>query len=84
MKIAQLQTHVFADKADNMAQLETSIAAVMPENPDLITIGEMFNCPYVTENFPSSRRKKAVTHGRNSALLLPSTVYTFRLAPYQN
>ena len=52
MKIAQLQTHVFADKTANMAQLETSIAAVMPENPDLITIGEMFNCPYVTENFP--------------------------------
>ena len=48
MKIAQLQTHVFADKTANMAQLETSIAAVMPENPDLITIGEMFNCPYVT------------------------------------
>ena len=34
MKIAQLQTHVFADKTANMAQLETSIAAVMPENPD--------------------------------------------------
>ena len=52
MKIAQLQTHVFPDVDYNIAQLEELIVKVKPQNPDLITLGEMFSCPYVTENFP--------------------------------
>lgn len=52
MKIAQLQTHVFSDEERNMVCLEEHIDKVMPEAPDLITLGEMFSCPYITENFP--------------------------------
>lgn len=52
MKIAQLQTHVFPEKQQNLTQLASYIDKVMPEKPDLITLGEMFQCPYITENFP--------------------------------
>lgn len=52
MKIAQLQTHVFSEGTLNLTQLEEYIRRVKPETPDLIMLGEMFNCPYITTNFP--------------------------------
>ncbi len=52
MKIAQLQTHVYPEKQRSLAQVEAYIDKVMPEKPDLVTLGEMFQCPYVTQNFP--------------------------------
>lgn len=52
MKIAQLQTHVYPEKQRSLAQVEAYIDKVMPEKPDLVALGEMFQCPYVTQNFP--------------------------------
>lgn len=52
MKIAQLQTHVYPEKQRSLAQVESYMDKVMPEKPDLVTLGEMFQCPYVTQNFP--------------------------------
>ena len=52
MKIAQLQTHVYPESQRNLTQLAALIDKVMTEKPDLITLGEMFQCPYITENFP--------------------------------
>lgn len=52
MKIAQLQTHVYPEKQRSLAQVEAYVDKVMPEKPDLVTLGEMFQCPYVTQNFP--------------------------------
>lgn len=52
MKIAQLQTHVYPEKQRSLAQVEAYMDKVMPEKPDLVTLGEMFQCPYVTQNFP--------------------------------
>lgn len=55
MKIAQLQLAVFADKQKNLDQLAAWMDAHCRDDkgkPDLISLGEMFNCPYVTENFP--------------------------------
>lgn len=52
MKIAQLQTHVYPEKQRSLAQVEAYMDKVMPEKPDLVALGEMFQCPYVTQNFP--------------------------------
>ena len=52
MKIAQLQTHVYPEKPLSLAQVEAYMDKVMPEKPDLVALGEMFQCPYVTQNFP--------------------------------
>lgn len=52
MKIAQLQTHVYPEKQRSLAQVEAYMDKVMPEKPDLVTLGEMFQCPYITQNFP--------------------------------
>lgn len=52
MKIAQLQTHVYPEKQRSLAQVEAYVDKVMPEKPDLVALGEMFQCPYVTQNFP--------------------------------
>lgn len=56
MKIAQLQLPVFEEKEKNLDQLEAEIERVCEDHEegktDLITAGEMFNCPYETGNFP--------------------------------
>lgn len=52
MRIVQLQTHVFAKKRKNLEQLEHCLTTIAKEQPDLVTLGEMFCCPYDTANFP--------------------------------
>ena len=52
MKVAQLQTRVYPEKEKNLDQLQTLLDRIHGEKPDLVTLGEMFTCPYVTENFP--------------------------------
>lgn len=52
MKIAQLQTHVYQEKEKNIEELEKYLIKIKEENVDLVTLGEMFNCPYITSNFP--------------------------------
>lgn len=50
--IAQLQLPVHADKAENLRQLERTMDTIAPRKPDFVALGEMFNCPYETGNFP--------------------------------
>ena len=52
MKIAILQTTVFAEKEKNIRQLEEILASGKTEEADLVTLPEMFACPYETGNFP--------------------------------
>lgn len=58
LKIAILQTSVCEDKLKNIEN-----AAAILENPDLacadlVTLPEMFNCPYETKNFPVYAEKE--------------------------
>ena len=52
MKIAILQTKVFAEKGKNIRQLEEILASGKTQGADLVTLPEMFACPYETGNFP--------------------------------
>lgn len=52
MKIAQLQTTVFEEKEANLEQLRELIRSIEEDKPDFVLLGEMFNCPYYTPNFP--------------------------------
>ena len=52
MKTAILQTKVFAEKEKNIRQLEEILASGKTEGADLVTLPEMFACPYETGNFP--------------------------------
>jgi len=52
MKIAILQTKVFAEKEKNIRQLEEILASGKTQGADLVTLPEMFACPYETGNFP--------------------------------
>ena len=52
MKIAILQTKVYAEKEKNIRQLEEILASGRTEGADLVTLPEMFACPYETGNFP--------------------------------
>lgn len=58
MKIAQLQTTVYEDKRKNLEQLRGLLEEIAPEKPDLVTVGEMFTCPYVTTEFPVYAEKE--------------------------
>ena len=52
MKAAVLQTKVFAEKEKNIRQLEEILASGKIQDADLVTLPEMFACPYETKNFP--------------------------------
>ncbi|MCI5699514.1 MAG: carbon-nitrogen hydrolase family protein [Lachnospiraceae bacterium] len=58
MKIAQIQTNVYKDKKKNLENLEAYLRKIAPERPDLAAVGEMFSCPYATENFPVYAEKE--------------------------
>lgn len=52
IKVAMLQIKVHADKMKNIQQADALIGSLAQEQPDLITLPEMFCCPYQTFNFP--------------------------------
>lgn len=52
LRIAALQTRVYADKTENLRRLERLLSRPELRGVDLVTLGEMFNCPYQTANFP--------------------------------
>ena len=52
LKIAQMQLTVRADKQDNLRRLSMALDGVMDQRPDLVCLGEMFNCPHDTAMFP--------------------------------
>ena len=53
MKIAQIQSHVYSEKMENLEQLEVRLRELDGHKPDLVMLGEMFCCPYETSLFPS-------------------------------
>lgn len=53
IKIAALQTKVYADKMENLKQLAKILSSTELRGVDFVTLGEMFNCPYQTSNFPT-------------------------------
>lgn len=52
LKAAILQTKVFQDKERNIRQVEEILASGRTQDADLVTLPEMFSCPYETGNFP--------------------------------
>ena len=51
MKIVQLQTRTYSDKAKNLAELERYLESIKEEKVDFVMLGEIFNCPYGASNF---------------------------------
>lgn len=58
MKIVSLQTLVLEKKRDNLLQLEQILEGIEDTGADLVALPEMFNCPYVTSNFPLYAEKE--------------------------
>lgn len=76
LKIAQLQLPVSADKNENLYRLSAAMDDLSAERPDIVTVGEMFVCPYDTECFPRyAEPRGGETFGRLSALAAEHGVY---------
>ncbi len=58
LTIAQLQTHVYSDKMENIEMLTPLFWQVQAYHADLVCLPEMFNCPYETPNFPVYAEKE--------------------------
>ena len=52
IKIASLQLKVRSDKYENIERLAELVAGGAADGADIISLPEMWNCPYQTENFP--------------------------------
>ncbi|MBR7088584.1 MAG: carbon-nitrogen hydrolase family protein, partial [Mogibacterium sp.] len=52
VKIASLQLKVWQDKYENIEKLAEILGSGAAEGADIISLPEMWNCPYVTELFP--------------------------------
>ena len=52
IKIASLQTKVYEDKYENIERLAELVADGAASGADIISLPEMWNCPYQAENFP--------------------------------
>ena len=53
MKIAMIQSRVFRDKEENLRHIGEFFASGATDGADLVTLPEMFNCPYKTRLFPA-------------------------------
>lgn len=51
VRISQIQMPVFADKKETVAYITEAVAKAA-ENADIVTLPEMFCCPYHVDNFP--------------------------------
>lgn len=52
MRVLQLQLPVSAEKEENIARVRDRIERLKDQKADLVTLGEMFICPYETPLFP--------------------------------
>lgn len=57
-KVAMLQTKVYEDKNKNLEQLAELLEREELKDVDLVTLPEMWCCPYQTENFPIYAEKE--------------------------
>ena len=87
VKIAQIQAHVYEEKGENLKELERNLERIKDEKIDLVTLGEMFNCPYQTPCFPvyaeaergeTWQKLSALAFGRNSSYHQPGIVKQFQ------
>ena len=76
VKIAQIQAHVYEEKSKNLEELERNLKRIKDENIDLVTLGEMFNCPNQTPSFPDyAEMEQGETWQRLSALAKKYKIY---------
>ena len=76
VKIAQIQAHVYEEKEKNMEELERNLERIKDENIDLVTLGEMFNCPYQKPCFPVyGEMERGETWQKLSALAKKYQIY---------
>ena len=68
LKLAQMQLTVRADKQDNLRRLSMALDGVMDQRPDLVCLGEMFNCPYDTAMFPVYAEPEALVKKKRCPL----------------
>ena len=52
MRIAQIQSHVYKNKQENLDMLAEKLNGLDEEAVDLVAVGEMFTTPYETSCFP--------------------------------
>ena len=52
IRIASLQLKVYEDKYENIEKLAELVGNGAAQGADIISLPEMWNCPYQTENFP--------------------------------
>lgn len=58
IRIASLQSKVNTKKEDNIKQLYRILKETDLKGADMVTLPEMFNCPYQTSNFPVYAEKE--------------------------
>lgn len=76
MRILQIQAHVYKEKEKNLDALEAKINEYKDQKIDLVTIGEMFDCPYQTDCFPKyAEKEKEATWSRLSSIASKFGVY---------
>ena len=76
MRILQIQAHVYKEKEKNLDALEAKINEYKDQKIDLVTIGEMFDCPYQTDCFPKyAEKEKEATWARLSSIAAKFGVY---------
>ncbi len=52
LNILQLQTKVLSSKEQTLNYIETYLKKFLHLQPDIVTLPEMFNCPYDNKSFP--------------------------------
>lgn len=52
LRVGILQTKVVAQKQQNLDNVRRNLDVLKAKEIDIVTLPEMFNCPYSTENFP--------------------------------
>src|SRR6056297_4218927 len=78
MKIAQIQMKVYPDKEKNIKEVEKFLQEIKKENPDIVVLPEMFNCPYDKSLFQEySEKQGGKTWSKLSELAKKYNIYLF-------
>ena len=77
MHLLQLQTKVFADKAQTLSYLEKFIDDVITAQTDFIALPEMFCCPYENKFFPLYAEKHGGAVYQFCGIWRRNTAFTF-------
>ena len=78
MKIGQIQMKVHPDKEKNITEVEKYLKKMEGENPDVVVLPEMFNCPYDKSLFEEySEKEGGDTWKSLSSLAKKYSIYLF-------